>query len=1098
MLETLKVNDKSICVLTELFLNLFFSLFFFQGKKVASEPTTVKLTTSLKTDSVRLSSAKVTLKPPVFETSVTEVAVTETEVPALEETTFEPEEDARITTDVAEEKREMEVLMESIELTTLLPQTVTDGEISTYETLGRTEYDVSPSLTESTSAALELEHTYTEAELPEEQGRSESIEDAFLTSVIFQDSTAVSKSPTGSWKDTQKHDADNQTEQIEVGPVMTATDSLLPASWREFPRTGTSASLTKENTYLGAHSTKEPTKKSMEAKSDKKLTTVVIPKALFTDQYDLTTEGEGRESMYTIMPDRVSSMATSRVPESHMPAASDTLTDEHAGTTGQFSTADESTPFTKFSSATVFDNEASADGSREDLRDAKPTVPSRTPVSFSVSTANQTESEAITVSGSNVSPQSFGESTMSLIHSSQQMEGSSILEVQEKMEEAEARTMSVKIPHATAIIPTSVTAESKRIHELDTEDGLSGMEPTSSPGQVTEYTKHSEALISAVTGETETSMKPAETKTDEEAVSADFDHSKHTAGISHTSSSLDMEMVTVPKISKGESSVTVKSFSSSSIIVFPSVMPTVMGVSEHEGDEVSGYALETPITTPEAERKQTRETSTATPAEEVSTEMEVSKYTVVEEGQASIATSTEEELVATFQDRERSPPVGFGRTEESIVFTDVTKVDTAVPQKEFDASLFSATVESEVIRGMPVTDPTPFDGIFHSEVTETTAKYSEVFPEEISTKEQDTVTESTLPVTSAQIHEQKTAPESGLSQIAIQEKQDETGSAYDETYPATEVSVPSVTITDHGRVLVPNEASTMTLHLTITPEAETATDQEKVTKMMPVTASTQAKTHESRGTPTRKEDTDVVSLVSVLPSHKMPAVHSTVESITQQTLGASPSQAVEGSGVSEEIEMSVFSPIATEKTTILTDVTTPSISDVGSVQPTSASKTFTTQKSPRIIPGEEEEVTSNDIIIIDESLSASKTTAADDLTGKIPESEIDKEYFTASTATAVTRPTAPPKVKEATEALQPAEVSPSTSQPDSTKDIRLYVIQVAGNDTGKILPFRLVVHQSGQIIITNRCTLEYTGNVFRITEGCQTQALSRQLLPKYW
>ncbi|NXX41539.1 CSPG2 protein, partial [Tricholaema leucomelas] len=644
-----------------------------------------------------------------------------------------------------------------------------------------------------------------------------------------------------------------------------------------------------------------------------------------------------------------------------------------------------------------------------------------------------------------------------------------------------ARTMSIKIPHATAVIPTSVTAESerrsanekftqapppsgmwlltneeymteesshtKKIHELDTEDGMSGMEPTSSPGQVTEYTKHSEALISAVTDETETSMEPSETKTDEEAVSADFDHSKHTTGISHTSSSLDMEMVTVPKISEGDSSVTIKSFSSSSIKVFPSVMPTVMGVSEHEGDEISGYALETPITTPEAEHRQTSETSAATTAEEASTEMEVSKYTVVEEGQASIATSTEEELVATFQDRERSPSVGFGRTQESILFTDVTKVDTTVPQKEFDASLFSATVESEVIRGMPVTDSTPFDGIFHSEVTETTAKYSEVLPEELSTKEQDTVTESTLPVTSAQIHEQKTAQGSELSQIATQEKQDETGSAYDETYPATEVSVPSVTITDYGRVLEPNEASTMTLHLTVTPEAETTTDQEKkVTKVMPITAGTQAKTHESRGTSTRKEDTDVVSLVSVLPPHKMPAGHSTVESITQLTLGASPSQAVEGSGVSEEIKMSVFSPIATEKTMILTDVTTPSISDVGSVQPTSASKTFTTQKSPRIISGEEEEVTSNDIIIIDESLPPSKTTAADDLTGRISESEIDKEYFTASTATAVTRPTAPPKVKEATEALQPAE-SPSTSQPDSTKDIRLYVIQVAGNDT---------------------------------------------------
>ncbi|XP_061477980.1 versican core protein isoform X3 [Rhineura floridana] len=102
-------------------------------------------------------------------------------------------------------------------------------------------------------------------------------------------------SPTQDGSDLSEESSESQTEQIEVGPIRTSVDALLRNNFSEPVETETSVSLTKEKT----HYVIEPTKKSMEAKSDVKLTTVVIPKQLIPDHHEPIEQDNNN-----IMPDQ--------------------------------------------------------------------------------------------------------------------------------------------------------------------------------------------------------------------------------------------------------------------------------------------------------------------------------------------------------------------------------------------------------------------------------------------------------------------------------------------------------------------------------------------------------------------------------------------------------------------------------------------------------------------------------------------------------------------------------------------------------------------------------------------------------------------------
>ncbi|XP_053154537.1 versican core protein isoform X2 [Hemicordylus capensis] len=128
--------------------------------------------------------------------------------------------------------------------------------------------------------------------------------------------------------------SESQTEPIEVGPIRTSVAVLLRTDLSEPVETETSITLTKEETHLGI----QPTKESLEAKADTKLTTVVIPKELLTVHHEQTVE---EKEYVSVRPDQ-RPVASSSVPELSVVKVSKPFLDENATTSKDESTLFES------------------------------------------------------------------------------------------------------------------------------------------------------------------------------------------------------------------------------------------------------------------------------------------------------------------------------------------------------------------------------------------------------------------------------------------------------------------------------------------------------------------------------------------------------------------------------------------------------------------------------------------------------------------------------------------------------------------------------------------------------------------------------------
>ncbi|XP_050800767.1 versican core protein isoform X3 [Gopherus flavomarginatus] len=1153
-----------------------FDAYCFKRKQNISESASVELDIPMKSEPANpLTELKIIPGMPTLKPNIPDSSITESEIPSLEKVILESKKEGIIlTTRGGEKKQEEKMLKENIKLTTILPQIVTDGKVYSSESLEMTKTDSTPRLAMSTPIQKELEHTYSAVELSKKSDISKIRKEVYLSSVISEHRAATSAIPTSlpitdSWEDFEIENTqtvESQTEQIEVGPMRTSANATV----REFAETETSVTLTKEEMYLSA----QPTKESMEAKTHKKLTAIVIPKDVHTDHHEPTTEEEnGKGSTYTVMPDH-RTLASSRIPELEVITVSKTFLDGHTVTARASSTASESTPAVRITDKLIlFDNEGSAEGSREDLEDVQTTdaleISFGVPMSTSVPAVNQTEAEAITVSQGTTSAQGVVKGMETDIYPFLKTEGSIILE---DTREPELRTIDVTAPYITAVIPDSdkdktepkryVASEKftlaprvsstplptdkdqenvtedllhyvKTYGALRTGDGISGMEfSTPSPGQIyiVEHTKHPEAAISTAKDKTKISVEPTETKTDEQrtAISADIDQGKAITSVYPTRRAIELEVITVSKILLDESNATIKSFlpsgPASKVTKLPTARPPVMEVTEgftEHTDVVSRYHDTVRTFAPAPEMKPEETTEKALFTEDLTfTDKEFTKYAVTEGGQISTGTTMKEELssvtsttVKAYEEKvvpsagtegqqddlieegstiEQGQDLGISRVITTIhPYVETQDIEGTVFQKEHSTKgeamvqMVTATESTASISKMDVTstqvhvETDDQEVVSKSESAQTSVTERQdviqiteeaveekpygITVEQLATATDSTATTSKVPVTFVQIYEQKTTLEPELAHTAITERQDvdiiTEGSAYDEIHTTTGAFVPDIKIRDYEKVLASGETTTGTIQLVLSPEVVAVTEYKvKTTEVMPVPPTTETEVDEG-GVPRIKQENEtegssVVSWESELPSHTVPTGPSAPEGITHQIEKSTSVEKVEkftthsleGSGILEEpkgTEPIIFSTIGTDKTTVL--------SAVDKIQPTSTTKSFVTTTPPCIINEEDEEETSIDMVIIDESISPSKITTDDGLTveGKTVEPEIDKEYFTSSSATAVARPTRPPKVEETTEVLESEEVSPSIPDMKNKSDITLFVIAITGNDTGQ-------------------------------------------------
>ncbi|KAG8130931.1 hypothetical protein E2320_017507, partial [Naja naja] len=343
---------------------------------------------------------------------------------------------------------------------------------------------------------------------------------------------------------------------------------------------------------------------------------------------------------------------------------------------------------------------------------------------------------------------------------------------------------------------------------------------------------------------------------------------------------------------------------------------------------------------------------------------------------------------------------------QPFIFTDATKMVTpvAISEKDYSSSLILDIIENGISKG--------------SGIITTDAALTEIITEVIPVIQQESVTRDLIRQTLI------TDPASpsvvpGLHSLPERDVAAE-GSAYEINYTTTDTS-PGIKIRDYDTVtqseLFPGIIDPKLIATGVSPiESTTKSEHRSSLDKLVVPIS-------------REEAAPVTKMFDM----------GEIDTSTRSP---------EGSGIKEEdvgMEPISFSVSATSKPMVVTGIATFVGTTVDKIPPTSASKPLIIKTQPPLIDREPDEDTSKDVLIIDESISPIKTTTDDDFTGKMVEPEIDTEYFTSSTITAVSQPTGPP-----IEVLEPQEEPPATTGLENQPNIPVYVFSIPQNDTDSL------------------------------------------------